>query len=314
MPQNKRRFWIVRALAAWAVALVIVLIFGSRAEAVVFAPNAECPGFGSFLVGAQWVGVNNSFERQSDCILYSKDITVFNRKIEPNGIATLERIPVEVDIFIFAKVWQEIIFPAKMELFDTLAFGNDSLAQFGHRSGIDPSVYAEMAGHASYVLNHEDSDYFDFSGGRIANVLNFEDSPNALFGKLVFGGSAIQVRSGLRLTNFPCDFDRFPSRAGRTLGKNGSANSRDKCEYAYSSTYNPQPESGPGPTGGLIGRIRSLPLGAKIGITVVATGLAWICELIWFLRLLNQPKRWWRDGYLFLCGLALFLSPAFLGW
>ena len=129
---------------------------------------------------------------------------------------------------------------------------------------------------------------------RAAAVVFTPNAEDAGFGSFLVGAQRVGINYG--------------------LGKDSSANSSDKREYAYSSSYDPQPERRPSPISRFIGSIRSLPLGAKIGITVVFTGTAWICELIWFLRLLNQPKRWWRDSYLLLSGLFLLLSPGILWW
>ena len=95
-----------------------------------------------------------------------------------------------------------------------------------------------------------------------------------------------------------------------TSGHSGS-NKREETNYRSDHT---KPESTSGPFGGFLGSIRSLPLSAKIGITVIFTILAWLCGFVGGIRLLEDPKRWWRYIYLVLASFVLLLSPSVMYW
>ncbi len=71
------------------------------------------------------------------------------------------------------------------------------------------------------------------------------------------------------------------------LGIPSGEASGDQSGSTYDGSNATEPKGAPSPIGGIFGGISSLPLGAKIGLTIVLTGLA-SCIWLWsFIRLLN---------------------------
>lgn len=58
--------------------------------------------------------------------------------------------------------------------------------------------------------------------------------------------------------------------------------------------------------------LNSLPLSAKIGITVIFTTAAWYVGFVGGIRLIEDPKRWRRYIYLGFASFVLLLSPSLM--
>jgi hypothetical protein len=163
---------------------------------------------------------------------------------------------------------------------------------------------------------------FDFTGDLVA-IQQGENKvhepcwglPEVSYGELQFEGPIFRDLSfyvGNADVGASLRFSNFSGHDHCSSGENGCGESSTKGKQTYSDASYAKPKGWLGPGSGLVGGIRSLPLGAKIGITIVATWLAGVCQVIWFLLVISQPKRWWRDLYLFPLGLALLLGPGFM--
>lgn len=138
--------------------------------------------------------------------------------------------------------------------------------------------------------------------------------------------------------DFRCDAYRYPRtrlnaryilgvdeppfrRVGSSLGFNegspgvpsGEGRSQ-KGEAAYDRCDQPQPESPPGPNGGFFRSIRSLPLGAKIGITGVLASLASSIWLFGFVRLLERKSNLTEGLGYGLAGIILIAASGLFWW
>ena len=113
-------------------------------------------------------------------------------------------------------------------------------------------------------------------------------------------------------------FDNNPGRIGvmnaeSSLASFNSARSGESGTADESAQQN-QPKRSPSPIGGFFSGIRTLPLGAKIGLTVVFTWFAWWIVTLSFISFLADRRVYLRSIGLSLLGLSLWLLPGVMWW
>lgn len=98
-----------------------------------------------------------------------------------------------------------------------------------------------------------------------------------------------------------------------TLSENRGSGSGSQRQYSHEKSGYPQIEGFLSPKGRVCRSISSLPLGAKIGITIIFAGLAWLIGVIGIVRAIDGRSNFYQCiGYFALFGLlfALAFLPA----
>lgn len=93
----------------------------------------------------------------------------------------------------------------------------------------------------------------------------------------------------------------------------GSA-SGGQSQRADNNTHCFKPESSPGPNSAFVSRVSGLPLGAKIGFTILLAILAWLIQVVAIIRFLNDRNRWLSSVAGIFAGFALLVGSALLWW
>jgi hypothetical protein len=100
---------------------------------------------------------------------------------------------------------------------------------------------------------------------------------------------------------------------GRQFGEVGGSGCGPECQKANDQSSDTKVKGSLRPDNAISRSIRSLPLGAKIGVTVGLIGFAWLCFFAGFVRVLQRRINAAQGvGYLAL-GLGL-LAASFLPW
>ncbi|WP_146767894.1 hypothetical protein [Mesorhizobium atlanticum] len=202
--------------------------------------------------------------------------------------------------------------------------------QFGQLVRID--VERLWGGFDAYWLRAGAIDNLQIVGWALARIPYLEDDLRQSLG-VVFepGFGDRDVGTGLSFADLATDSNSVFCRLrasfgmvsprfgvlGRLSGIDGSGTGGNQSEDTNYRPDDNHPKGASSPVSGFLGRIGSLPLGAKIGTTVVLTGLAWGIGVFGLVGALN-----WRLTYrgrtgrslLVLLGLGLFCLPAVLWW
>ncbi|MDB5552712.1 MAG: hypothetical protein JWL86_2696 [Rhizobium sp.] len=155
---------------------------------------------------------------------------------------------------------------------------------------------------------------FDFQRWRLTRIENLSFREELSVPVLQRHVPREHVSSSLRLSNALGFINGLLGSDSGALGVSRSSEGGSESQDADSHTAQAEPESAPGPIGGFLGGVRSLPLGAKIGITIVFTMLAWLFGTVGFYRTIGRPVGWKRDVYLYVLMVGFFLSPGVMWW
>lgn len=102
--------------------------------------------------------------------------------------------------------------------------------------------------------------------------------------------------------------------ARRVMGELRGSDGGGERSGTYQRTDNPEVKGSLRPQGRLSRSVRSLPLGAKIGITVVFAAAAWGIWVWSFIRLIERPGYGLKGAGYGLLGLLLFAASAVPFW
>lgn len=160
-------------------------------------------------------------------------------------------------------------------------------------------------------LGHYQRDGFNsaFKSWRLAVIFPVNDNINFERVFVVAGLGISKINLFLGHISPDLRFTNATGLKNGTSGKIGGGKGSTESQYSYEGPAKTEIDT---PVSRFLGGIRSLPLSAKIGLTFIAFGLTWLSQLIGFIRLLDEPKRWQRYVYLFTGSLIAFLSPAAL--
>ena len=264
------------ALAVSFLSLVLSTGLGDATLFHIIHSRVELSGSSSFPARICRRSVNTCGEIRRHVVAFSEHVTPFDYEVKPDLIAVYEHMLLPFS-FLRVSLVGKVLIPKECELFRNNPVCDNRLTWRSGLLGVGPS---ENTWHFSETTNHVHrggTRDLHGAGRRLAGIRDLDDGGDTFLVPLISSRLAVEIRPNLRFSNAAGFLDTGPGCLCRAFGIERSGESGGKRQYAYECTKYAKISA---PIGKFLRGVRSLPLSAKIGMTIVAALLTWLRQLI----------------------------------